>query len=69
MLEHSSHRSFIVADYYINDKEAIIEIILYHLQNYRSLHTFLASLEVLWALMFFCLFYSLFRSITLPTGL
>ena len=40
MLEHSSHRAVIVADDDINDKEAIIEGILYHLQNCRSLHTF-----------------------------
>ena len=40
MLEHSSHRAVIVADDDINDKEAIIEGILYHLQNFRSLHTF-----------------------------
>ena len=53
----------------INDKEAIIEGILYHLQNFRILHTFRSSLEVLWALILFCLFSSLFRSITLPAGL
>ena len=53
MLEHRSHSAVIVSDNDINDKEAIIEGMLYHLQNCRSLHTFRASLKVLWALMFF----------------
>ena len=69
MLDHSLHRAFIVADDDINDKEAIIEGILYHLQNCRSLHTVRASLEVIWTLMFLCFLSSLFRSITLPEGL
>ena len=50
MLEHSLHCAVIVAYGGINDKEAIIEYILCHIQNYRSLHNFWASLEVLWAL-------------------
>ena len=45
--------SVIVADDDINDKETIIECILCHFQCSRSLHTFLVSLKVLWALMFF----------------
>ena len=69
MLEHSSYCTVIVDDDDINDKEAIIECILYHLQYIRSLHAFWASLEVLWALMFFWFFSSLFCSITLPSGL
>ena len=69
MLEHSSRCAAIVADDDINDKEAIIEGILYHLQNCRSLHNFRVSLEVLWALMFFCFFSSLFHSIALSAGL
>ena len=69
MLEHSSLRAVIVADDDINDKEAIIECILYHLQNCKSLYTFRAPLEVLWALMFFCFFSSLFCSITFRAGL
>ena len=68
MLEHSSHCSVIVAYNDINDKETIIEGILYHLQNWRSLHTFWASLEVLWELMFFWFFSSFFRSIKLSAG-
>ena len=40
MLDHSSHCAAIVTDYDINDKEEIIECILYHLQNCRRLHTF-----------------------------
>ena len=59
----------IVSDDDSNDKEAIIECILYHIQNCKSLHTFRAPLKDLWALMFFCFLSSLIRSITLPTGL
>ena len=32
MLEHSLHRSVVVADDYIDDKETIIISIIYHLQ-------------------------------------
>ena len=69
MLEHISHCAVIVTENEINDKEAIIECILYHLQNCRSLHTFWASLEVLWEIMFFCFFSSLFCSIAITAGL
>ena len=67
MLEHSSHCAVIVADDDINDKEAIIEGILYHLQNCKSLHTFRSYLKVLWALMFFRFFSSFFGILTLPS--
>ena len=69
MLEHSLHYDVIVAGDVINDKEAIIECILYHLQYSRSLNTFWASLEVLLALMFFWFLSSLFFGITLPSSL
>ena len=69
MLNNSSHCSVIVAGDDINDKEAIIECMFYHLQICRSLHTFQSSLKVLWALMLFCFFSYIFRSITLPAGL
>ena len=69
MLEHSSHCAVIVADNDINDKEVIIEGILYHLNNSRSLHTFWASLKVLWELMVLCSFYYILCRVTLPAGL
>ena len=69
MLEHSSHCDVVVTENDTNDEKLIIECILYHLQYSRIIHTFWASLEVLWALMFFCLFSSIFFGITLPAGL
>ena len=69
MLENSLHCAFIVAYNGINDKEAIIECILYHLQNYRSLHTLWDSLEVIWSLMSFWFFFFLLWGITLKVGL
>ena len=68
MLDHISHCAVIVADDDINDKEAVIECILYHLQYSRSLYNVWASLEVLWELMFFWFFSSLLCIITLPEG-
>ena len=49
--------------------KSIIECILYHLHNFRNLHTFKAPLEVLWYLIFICFLFSIFRSITLLSGL
>ena len=69
MLHHTSNCAIIVSENDTNDKKPIIECILYHLHNYRSLHSFWDSLEVLWSLMLFWFFYSFFRSITLTTGL
>ena len=40
MLEHSLHCDIFVTDDDVNDEKLVIESILYHLQNSRSLHTF-----------------------------
>ena len=53
----------------INDKIVLEECIFYHIQNCTSLHTFCASLEVIWALMFIWFFSPLICGIRLSAGL
>ena len=69
MIEHSSHCAIAVTNDDVNDEISVIECILCHFLYSRSLHTFRASIEVLWALMFFYFFSSLFCRVTLPEGL
>ena len=69
MLENSSHCSGIVSYNGINDIRLVTEFIVYHLQNFISLHAFRSPLKSFWALMLLCLFPLLIHIITLQPGL